>query len=74
MPEDDKPRRVAYNCTEWGNTLGREPTAANSYLTRESLTLDALNERWRCNVREVHNIPFGEGTLSFGLPDGMTGQ
>ncbi len=56
MPEDDKPRRVAYNCAEWGNTLSREPTAANSYLARESPTLDGLNERWRCNVREVQHF------------------
>ena len=74
MPEDDKARRVAYNCAEWGNTLVREPTAANSYLTRESPTPDVLNERWKCNVRQAHNIPFGEGALSFSLPDGMTGQ
>jgi hypothetical protein len=74
MPEGDKSRRVAYNCPERGNTLSREPTAANSYLMRESPTLDGLNERWRCNVSKVHIIPFGEGKLSFGLPDGMTGQ
>jgi len=73
MPEGDKSGRVAYNCAECGDTVSREPTAANSYLTRESPTLDGLNARRRCNVGEVHNIPFGEGTLSFGLPDGMTG-